>query len=72
MDFFECGCDYGNRRESCSNSGCREREALPDCVRVAMAYVPYQQWNEIYAADKGFSAGTMFPCLNLPFEGCSR
>lgn len=73
MDTFDCSSNYRNSRDmTYGNSCCKERDTLPVSVSVAMAYVPFQQWNEIYAADKGLSVGTMFPCLNLPFVGCSR
>ena len=42
---------------------------------IAMAYVPWQRWQNIYDAEKGFCNGTIFQELNLPFEGmggCQR
>ena len=72
MDTFECGGNYRADTDMGCTSCCKERDTLPGCLSVAMAYVPFQQWSEIYAADKGLSVGTMFPCLNLPFVGCSR
>ena len=36
---------------------------------LAMAYVPWQMWRNIYDAEKGFCNGTIFQELNLPFEG---
>ncbi len=36
---------------------------------LAMAYVPWQGWHDIYDADKGFHCGTIFQELNLPFLG---
>lgn len=38
---------------------------------LAMAYVPWQRWNEVYAYDEGLDKGTIFPDLYLPFEGRS-
>ena len=38
-------------------------EKLP----IAMAYVPWQRWEELYDLDKGFMCGTIFPSLNKPF-----
>lgn len=73
MDTFDCSYDYRTQRDmSCGDMRCRERKALPCNTSVAMAYIPFQQWDEVYSADKGLSAGTMFPCLNLPFVGCAR
>lgn len=37
---------------------------------VAMAYVPWQEWNHVYEIEKGFEIGTIFPELNKPFTGC--
>lgn len=42
---------------------------LPENPVVAMAYVPYQEKENIYSAEQGISEGTMFPELNKPFEG---
>jgi hypothetical protein len=43
---------------------------LPEQPAFAMAYVPYQAFNiDVYSADHGFTAGTMFPELNKPFYG---
>lgn len=66
-------------------SGARIREAMgirvavPDDTAMTsrfpvqtppgMAYVPYQQWGEVYPEDEAFSRGTMFPQLDYPFEG---
>lgn len=36
---------------------------------LAMAYVPWQTWRDIYDADKGFHCGTIFQELNMPFVG---
>lgn len=42
---------------------------LPADPVVAMAYVPYQQFNTVYAAEKGLDSGTIFPELDKPFYG---
>ncbi len=34
---------------------------------VAMAYVPWQQWQRVYPMEQGFRQGTIFPDLDLPF-----
>lgn len=36
---------------------------------VAMAYVPWQYFEETYEPDKAFQYGTIFPELNKPFYG---
>ncbi|MBE6935880.1 MAG: spore coat associated protein CotJA [Ruminococcaceae bacterium] len=43
--------------------------ARADVTPLAMAYVPVQQWDAIYEAEKGLSRGTIFPALDLPFLG---
>lgn len=44
----------------------------PGCLEqnypAAMAYVPWQQWQNVYSMEQGFRQGTIFPVLNLPFE----
>ncbi len=42
---------------------------LPEEMPVAMAYVPYQQWKEVYEDDVALQRGTIFPCLDKPFLG---
>ena len=42
---------------------------LPDPMVVAMAYVPMQEYEEIYPLDEGFNAGTIFPELDKSFLG---
>ena len=59
----ECNMDmrnqkrWGNRRDGV------------DSMQVAMQYVPWQQWNQIYCPEEGLSCGTIFPELNKPFYG---
>lgn len=36
---------------------------------LAMAYVPWQNFNSIYDLEKGFRTGTIFPELDKPFLG---
>lgn len=36
---------------------------------VAMAYVPWQYWNEQYELNKALQVGTIFPDLDKPFLG---
>lgn len=42
---------------------------FPAHTPTGMAYVPYQQWEETYPENKALEAGTIFPSLNLPFNG---
>ena len=41
---------------------------------VAMAYVPWQQWQTTYPPERGLVQGTIFPDLDLKFAfgGCSK
>jgi hypothetical protein len=40
-------------------------ESMP----LAMAYVPWQRWNNVYDLDRALQVGTIFPELDLPFLG---
>lgn len=35
---------------------------------LGMAYVPYQQWGEVYNSGDALENGTLFPDLRFPFE----
>ena len=35
---------------------------------IAMAYVPWQQWQTTYAPERGLVQGTIFPDLDLQFN----
>ena len=41
-------------------------------MALAMAYVPWQRWQETYPLEEGFHRGTIFPELDLPFEGARK
>lgn len=50
-----------------------ETTPLPPDPVPAMAYVPYQQWNQnLYSAERALEAGTLFPVLDKPFYGGRR
>jgi len=36
---------------------------------LGMAYVPRQEWKDIYENGKGIMRGTIFSELDLPFKG---
>lgn len=38
-------------------------------LSLAMAYVPPQEWEDLYDADIGFHRGTIFQALDKPFIG---
>ncbi len=49
----------------CSPNEYDELSSMP----LAMAYVPWQEWQNIYEAEKGFHRGTIFEELDKPFKG---
>ncbi len=54
--------------------GCRRDDELGH-MPIAMAYVPWQTWGNVYETCKGFSKGTIFKELDKPFlgrGGCNR
>ncbi|MEE1085772.1 MAG: spore coat associated protein CotJA [Schaedlerella sp.] len=61
--------------DKCDNyyeSECKEDLST---MPLAMAYVPWQKWCNIYEICKGFQRGTIFGELDKPFlgrGGCNR
>lgn len=53
-------CKAENGKKSMNNA---------DFLPPSMAYVPWQEWGEIYPKEKGFHAGTIFCNLDKPFLG---
>ena len=47
---------------------CDPLQTLP----LAMAYVPWQQWKNVYEGGKGLEHGTIFEELIFPFQFASR
>jgi len=45
-----------------------------DQFPVGMAYVPWQQWQQVYSVETAINRGTIFPDLDKPFimGGCRR
>lgn len=50
-------------RCDCPNTGVGGMEMYP----IAMGHIPWQQWQQTYALDRGLVRGTIFPELDLPF-----
>ena len=42
-------------------------EAPVDCMPIAMAYVPWQRWDEVFTGEAGLAHGTIFPELVKPW-----
>lgn len=40
-----------------------------DSMALAMQYVPWQHWKQVYCPEEGLQYGTIFPELNKPFYG---
>ena len=53
-----------------ANMSCPSTEGgvLEQQYPVAMAYVPWQQWQTTYAPERGLVQGTIFPDLDLQFN----
>lgn len=64
---------YGSRSQSvrreCSNDDCRDNNPHMKHMPLGMAYVPMQQWGELYNPETALCQGTAFPDLNLIFCG---
>lgn len=52
-----------NNNTNNSNNASR----FPKNAPLAMAYVPFQEWDDVYTDDEAFPIGTLFPDLNFPF-----
>lgn len=62
----ECVCQVT------SKANCHKKdpmEKLGNEFPIIMAYVPWQQWGELYEADCGLMQGTIFKDLNKIFCG---
>ena len=40
-----------------------------DNVSLAIAYVPWHNWDELFEPADALERGTAFPCLEMPFYG---
>ena len=40
---------------------------LPEDLSLAMAYIPFQTYGDVFPAEKALEAGTLFPDLDTPF-----
>lgn len=60
---------YNNYRQSNAHIVDDDKRDNMADMPLAMAYVPWQRWQNIYDAEKGFCRGTIFQELDLPFYG---
>ena len=42
---------------------------FPARVSLAMSYVPYQRFENLYDGERALKRGTLFACLDMPFYG---
>ena len=66
-------CGYNSKMKRNGNYG--HRHDGVDSMALALAYVPWQHWDQIYCPEEGLACGTIFPELNKPFygkAGCRR
>ena len=78
MDFFQSGRrrnGYNSVREAVSaeminNSGTSNGDVntVSESTPLAMAYFPYQRFNDLYEPETALSEGTIFRRLDKPFE----
>lgn len=45
---------------------------MPENARVGFAYVPYQEYKDLYDYKTALSQGTLFKELDIPFEEYSE
>lgn len=57
-----------NRLKTLPDSGFEGGGEMEDCSSLAMAYVPYQQSEEIFDLSEAMEKGTVFPGLYKPFQ----
>lgn len=72
MDMFDnmaLGKILSAEKESSSASCPMPEGKFPAETPVAMAYVPFQQWEKPYEQDVALQRGTIFPSLDKPFIG---
>lgn len=65
-----CGNETGGNSisDGCVDKGCNKETTLNE-LPIAMAYVPWQSYENIYSLSQALQNGTMFCELNLDFAG---
>lgn len=64
-----CGNYEYNSRTGCENTKVSTPCSMSKEYVLAMAYVPWQKWENIYCSDKALKRGTIFADLDKPFYG---
>lgn len=64
----DCGCTVESMYREVKKNGVCCEEDMPGKA-LAMAYVPWQTWRNLYEVCEGFSTGTIFKELDLEFYG---
>ncbi len=64
----DCGCSVESMYREVKKHGVCCEEDMPGKA-LAMAYVPWQSWKNLYEICEGFSTGTIFKELDLEFYG---
>lgn len=70
MDY---SCNRNRQNQGQSNcSSCQGNTTCTDIddMVLGMAYVPMQEWKQVFDPDKGLQSGTIFPDLVYNFYGC--
>ena len=49
-----------------------QESSFPPHISLAMAYVPFQRFENLYDDEKALNNGTLFADLYLPFYGSKR
>lgn len=71
----DCGCrmeqseNYRHPACDCVKDSCNRATAPVDSMMIAMAYVPWQQWEDVFDYEKALCVGTIFENLDKPWVG---
>lgn len=49
-----------------------QESTFPPHISLAMMYVPFQRFENLYEPEKALSRGTLFADLDLPFYGSKK
>lgn len=65
-------CQNSHRQQTQMCPVCVDKKAEEDEVNgmtIAMAYVPWQEWRNLYTCEQAIQRGTVFAELDKPFMG---